>query len=157
MSDLRGISEKCADVLKMYEPLVVLDDVVVTVDKEKERLYIVSKEDGACKEFKLGDGGIEEKTDEEQLYVDSSNSIHRLFRTMSMFSYKNNMCGYGDKLYIFSYKSFSNQVAQMFDIKTFEKRYDGFWLEVLTQMLIRSVMDSILFIVKEMGNYCARS
>ena len=91
MSDLRGISEKCADVLKMYEPLVVLDDVVVTVDKEKERLYIVSKEDGACKEFKLGDGGIEEKTDEEQLYVDSSNSIHRLFRTMSMFSYKNNM------------------------------------------------------------------
>lgn len=88
MSDLRGISEKCADALKMYEPLVVLDDVVVTVDKEKERLYIVSKEDGACKEFKLGDGGIEEKTDEEQLYVDSSNSIHRLFRTMSMFSYK---------------------------------------------------------------------
>ena len=48
MSDLRGISEKCADALKMYEPLVVLDDVVVTVDKEKERLYIVSKEDGAC-------------------------------------------------------------------------------------------------------------
>lgn len=122
MSDLRGISEKCADALKMYEPLVVLDDVVVTVDKEKERLYIVSKEDGACKEFKLGDGGIEEKTDEEQLYVDSSNSIYRLFRTMSMFSYKNNMCGYGDKLYIFSYKSFSNQVAQMFDIKTFEKK-----------------------------------
>ena len=39
-----------------------------------------------------------------------------------MFSYKNNMCGYGDKLYIFSYKSFSNQVAQMFDIKTFEKK-----------------------------------
>lgn len=61
MSDLRGISEKCADALKMYEPLVVLDDVVVTVDKEKERLYIVSKEDGACKEFKLGDSGIEKK------------------------------------------------------------------------------------------------
>lgn len=61
MSDLRGISEKCADVLKMHEPLVVLDDVVVTVDKEKERLYIVSKEDGACKEFKLGDSGIEKK------------------------------------------------------------------------------------------------
>ena len=122
MSDLRGISEKCADALKMYEPLVVLDDVVVTVDKEKERLYIVSKEDGACKEFKLGDSGIEKKTDEEQLFVDSSNSIYRLFRTISMFSYKNNMCGYGDKLYIFSYKSFSNQVAQMFDIKTFEKK-----------------------------------
>lgn len=124
MSNLKGISEKCADVLKMHEPLVVLDDVVVTVDEEKEILYIVSKEDGACKEFKLGDGGIEEKTDEEQLYVDSSNSIYRLFRTMStsMFSYKNNMCGYGDKLYIFSYKSFSNQVAQMFDIKTFEKK-----------------------------------
>ena len=69
MSDLRGISEKCADALKMYEPLVVLDDVVVTVDKEKERLYIVSKEDGACKEFKLGDGGIEEKTDEETIIL----------------------------------------------------------------------------------------
>ena len=44
MSDLRGISEKCADVLKMHEPLVVLDDVVVTIDEEKI-LYIVSKED----------------------------------------------------------------------------------------------------------------
>lgn len=38
MSDLRGISEKCADALKMYEPLVVLDDVVVTVDKEKRKI-----------------------------------------------------------------------------------------------------------------------
>lgn len=117
MSDLRGISEKCADALKMYEPLVVLDDVVVTVDKEKERLYIVSKEDGACKEFKLGDGGIEEKTDEEQLYVDSSNSIHRLFRTMSMFSYKNNMYGYDDNCIYFLINHFQIKYAQMFDIK----------------------------------------
>lgn len=61
MSNLKGISEKCADVLKMHEPLVVLDDVVVTVDEEKEILYIVSKEDGVCKEFKLGNSGIKKK------------------------------------------------------------------------------------------------
>ena len=66
MSNLKGISEKCADVLKMHEPLVVLDDVVVTVDEEKEMLYIVSKKDGACKAFKLGDSGIKEITGEEQ-------------------------------------------------------------------------------------------
>ena len=46
----KGISEKCADVLKMHEPLVVLDDVVVTVDEEKEIMNILSKEDGECKE-----------------------------------------------------------------------------------------------------------
>lgn len=40
MSNLKGISEKCADVLKMHEPLVVLDDVVVTVDEEK-KYYIL--------------------------------------------------------------------------------------------------------------------
>ena len=89
MSDLRGISEKCADALKMYEPLVVLDDVVVTVDKEKERLYIVSKEDGACKEFKLGDGGIKEITGEEQ--SDDSLSIFRRYISMSNYSYKDNI------------------------------------------------------------------
>lgn len=50
MSNLKGISEKCADVLKMHEPLVVLDDVVVTIDEEKI-LYIVSKEDGTCKKI----------------------------------------------------------------------------------------------------------
>lgn len=121
MSDLRGISEKCADALKMYEPLVVLDDVVVTVDEEKEILYIVSKEDGACKEFKLGNSGIKELTGEEQ--SNEMAAFWRLVSPMSFdYSWKNNICGYNDKLYIFSSKSFSNQVAQMFDIKTFEKK-----------------------------------
>lgn len=121
MSNLKGISEKCADVLKMHEPLVVLDDVVVTVDEEKEILYIVSKEDGVCKEFKLGNSGIKELTGEEQ--SNEMAAFWRLVSPMSFdYSWKNNICGYNDKLYIFSSKSFSNQVAQMFDIKTFEKK-----------------------------------
>ena len=107
MSNLKGISEKCADVLKMHEPLVVLDDVVVTVDEEKEMLYIVSKKDGACKAFKLGDSGIKEITGEE--HSDDSLSIFRRYISMSNYSYKDNICGYGSKIYLFCPDSFSKE------------------------------------------------
>ena len=119
MSDLRGISEKCADALKMYEPLVVLDDVVVTIDEEKI-LYIVSKEDGTCKKFKLGgDSGLEEITGEEQ-----SNAGYSFLRYLpSRFSYKDNICGYGSKIYLFCPDSFSKEQIYVFDVKTFETTY----------------------------------
>ena len=119
MSDLRGISEKCADVLKMHEPLVVLDDVVVTIDEEKI-LYIVSKEDGTCKKFKLGgDSGLEEITGEEQ-----SNAGYSFLRYLpSRFSYKDNICGYGSKIYLFCPDSFSKEQIYVFDVKTFETTY----------------------------------
>lgn len=120
MSNLKGISEKCADVLKMHEPLVVLDDVVVTVDEEKEMLYIVSKKDGACKKFKLGgDSGLEEITGEEQ-----SNAGYSFLRYLpSRFSYKDNICGYGSKIYLFCPDSFSKEQIYVFDVKTFETTY----------------------------------
>lgn len=121
MSNLKGISEKCADVLKMHEPLVVLDDVVVTVDEEKEMLYIVSKKDGACKAFKLGDSGIKEITGEEQ--SDDSLSIFRRYISMSNYSYKDNICGYGNKIYLFCPDSFSKEQIYIFDVKTFETTY----------------------------------
>lgn len=119
MSNLKGISEKCADVLKMHEPLVVLDDVVVTVDEEKI-LYIVSKEDGTCKKFKLGgDSGLEEITGEEQ-----SNAGYSFLRYLpSRFSYKDNICGYGSKIYLFCPDSFSKEQIYVFDVKTFETTY----------------------------------
>lgn len=129
MSNLKGISEKCADVLKMHEPLVVLDDVVVTVDEEKEILYIVSKEDGVCKEFKLGNSGIEEKTDKEKTDEKQSNGMYGLFHRVTVtpmssdYSWKNNICGYENKIYLFCRNSFSKEKIYVCDVKTYEKTY----------------------------------
>lgn len=111
MSNLKGISEKCADVLKMHEPLVVLDDVVVTADKEK--LYIVSNEDGAVTAFELSSDGIAEETDEYMGYYYNDSGCW----------VKHNICGYGSKIYLFSSDSALNQRIQVIDVKTFEKTY----------------------------------
>lgn len=120
MSNLKGISEKCADVLKMHEPLVVLDDVVVTADKEK--LYIVSNEDGAVTAFELDllSSEIGKRTDEYMAYMSYcyNNSQDWV---------KNNICGYGSKIYLIS--SESEQKIQIFDVKTFEKTYMDAFIE----------------------------